>query len=210
MKEVEIHFKGQGRDGVVPVGSYLIDAAKRMGVQGLPECTEAGSHSCFFDIEGGFELLSEISEVEAELLREAKLSNKARLGCFAKIERPGVIVVMAKERIEDEPKNQGQENEEEKYREEFTALPLEKKISTLMQLEAIALSETVAYVMNSPFTIADKIGDVLAEFGFKKEEDQKKKKRPETETVNGEPVTKEKSKPAPKVKKPKNGSKSQG
>ena len=53
-----------------------------------------------------------------------------------------------------------------------------------MQLEAIALGETFAFVINSPFKVFEKIGDVMAEFGFKKEEDQKRRARP-AEAANG-------------------------
>ena len=53
-----------------------------------------------------------------------------------------------------------------------------------MQLEAIALGETFAFVINSPFKVFEKIGDVMAEFGFKKEEDQKRRSRP-AESANG-------------------------
>ena len=42
-----------------------------------------------------------------------------------------------------------------------------------MKLEAIALGETISYVINSPFTIGDKVMDVMAEFGFKKEQKAK-------------------------------------
>ena len=70
------------------------------------------------------------------------------------------------------------EEREEAYRKEFTELPLEKKIANLVQLEAIALSETFAFVINSPFKVFEKVGDVLAEFGFKKEEEEKRKARP--------------------------------
>ena len=65
-------------------------------------------------------------------------------------------------------------NQGENFVKEFTELPLEKKLANLMKLEAIALGETFSYVINSPYTIADKVMDVMAEFGFKKEEEAKK------------------------------------
>ena len=79
-----------------------------------------------------------------------------------------------------ETKTDTKENDarDEAYRKEFTELPLEKKIAELMQLEAIALGETFAFVINSPFKVFEKIGDVMAEFGFKKEEDEKRRARP--------------------------------
>ncbi len=199
MNKVEIRFNDEGRDGIVPVGTYLIDAAKRMGVPNLADCAEIGSHECFFIIEEGFELLSEITSSEAEHLAESTRNDRTRLACFAKIEKPGVIVAMSKEKTTNESKDAKPVDKDEQYRKEFAELPLEKKISNLVQLEAIALSETVAYVINSPFAIADKIGDVLAEFGFKKEENEKRKKRPVKEDEKGEPV-KGKARPARKAK----------
>ena len=62
------------------------------------------------------------------------------------------------------------EDRSEEYRKEFAEMPLEKKIANLVQLETIALGETVSFIINSPFKIADKVLDVMAEFGFKKEE----------------------------------------
>jgi hypothetical protein len=74
-------------------------------------------------------------------------------------------------------------------------MPLEKKIANLVQLETIALGETVSFIINSPFKIADKVMDVMAEFGFKKEEQQKEAARPAEHQPNsqkGNSKTKEK------------------
>ena len=91
----------------------------------------------------------------------------------------------------------------EQYRKEFAELPLEKKIANLVQLETIALGETVSFIINSPFKIADKLMDVMAEFGFKKEEQQKEAARPaehkakEAKTTGTGRKTKKKSPPKP-------------
>jgi hypothetical protein len=77
------------------------------------------------------------------------------------------------------------EERTEEYKKEFTEMPLEKKIAKLMELEVIALGETFAFVINSPFKVFEKIGDVMAEFGFKKEEDQKRRARPAEDSENG-------------------------
>ena len=74
-------------------------------------------------------------------------------------------------------------------------MPLEKKIANLVQLETIALGETVSFIINSPFKIADKVMDVMAEFGFKKEEREKEAARPaehKTKATNGNPKGKTK------------------
>jgi ferredoxin len=176
MEEVEISFPDEGREGVVPVGTYLIDAAKRLGIS-VPDCTAEEAHTCEIIIKNGADLLSPPSKAEKEQLDAESRDGTVRLACYAKIEKPGEIIAMAKRKSEpvEEAKNQ---EREETYRKEFTELPLEKKIANLVQLEAIALSETFAFVINSPFKVFEKVGDVLAEFGFKKEEEEKRKARP--------------------------------
>ena len=176
MEEVEISFPDEGREGVVPVGTYLVDAAKRLGIS-VPDCGSEDAHACEIIIKSGAELLSPPTKAEKEQLDAESRRGRVRLACYAKIEKPGEIIAMAKKKSEpvEEAKT---EEREEAYRKEFTELPLEKKIANLVQLEAIALSETFAFVINSPFKVFEKVGDVLAEFGFKKEEEEKRKARP--------------------------------
>jgi ferredoxin len=186
---VDIRFD-DGREGIIPTGCYLIDAAGRFGVKSILDCKELGSHDCAVDIQEGSELLSEISDAERAQLPEDS-NRKTRLACFAKIEKPGVIVAMVKQKksaAEAAAEEKKAEEQEDAYRKEFEALPLEKKIHSLVKLEAIAFSETVAFVINSPFEVFGKIGDVLAEFGFQKEEAEKAQKRPAEEAAkkNGE------------------------
>ena len=185
MQDAEIRFE-EGREGIIPVGSYLIDAAKRLGALDEANCVETGEHCCKFEISEGSDLLSEITDEERQLLTDDERKKRWRVGCYAKIEKPGVIVAMANKRKETEAEKEAKEEvRNEAYRKEFTELPLEKKIANLAHLEAIALSETLAFVINSPFKVFEKIGDVLAEFGFQKEADEKKRSRP-TESKTGE------------------------
>ena len=180
MKEVEIRFD-EGREGIVPVGTYLTDAAKRMGAADF-DCIESGQHECKIQMIEGSELLSERTSAEADLLLNDELKRGYRLACYARIDKPGVINVMVEKKKKPESETKEAEDREEAYRKEFTDLPLEKKIANLMQLEAIALGETFAFVVNSPFKVFEKIGDVMAEFGFKKEEEQKRQARPAEST----------------------------
>jgi len=185
---VEISF-GEGREGIVPVGTYLIDAAGRIGVKSIFDCKELGAHDCAIEIEEGNDLLSEMTDAErAELPEDA--GKKTRLACYAKIEKPGVIVAMVKQKkaADAAAEEKKVEEQEDAYRKEFESLPLEKKIHSLVQLEAIAFGETISFVINSPFKVFEKIGDVLAEFGFQKEEAEKAQARPAEEAAkqNGE------------------------
>ena len=89
----------------------------------------------------------------------------------------------------------------EQYRKEFAEMPLEKKIANLVQLETIAIGETVSFIINSPFAIADKLMDVMAEFGFRKEEQQKTAARPEEhKAASDASEAKAKKKKTPKQK----------
>ena len=54
-----------------------------------------------------------------------------------------------------------------------------------VQLEAIALSDTLSFVFNSPYTIGDKIMHIMAGFGLKKEEQERESARPEEHRTNG-------------------------
>lgn len=185
MAEAEIRFD-EGREGLIPVGSYLIDAARRFGAIADANCFELDEHICKFQIQQGDEVLSEVGGDESALLTEEERKRNYRLGCFTRIEKPGVIVAMAEKKKESkETTEQETDNRDETYRKEFAELPLEKKISNLVHLEAMALSETFAFVINSPFKIFEKVGDVLAEFGFKKEEQEKQRSRPAEGKTNG-------------------------
>ena len=61
-----------------------------------------------------------------------------------------------------------------------------------MELEAVALSETLSFVMNSPYAIGAKVVDFLSDFGFKFEKEAKEAKKPEEhkEEKTGEPEAK--------------------
>jgi len=199
--EVEIRF-GDGREGIVPTGTYLIDAAGRFGVKTILDCKELGYHDCAIEIQEGSELLSEVTDAEVEQFLEDSDKRKMRLACYARIEKPGVIVAMVKQKKETAADEKKADDRDEAYRKQFSEEPLEKKIANLVQLEAIAFSETVAFVINSPFKVFEKIGDVLAEFGFQKEEDEKRQARPDQAKQNGEPTAKKKPQSGGKKKPP--------
>jgi ferredoxin len=196
MKEVEIKFKREDLEGLVPVGTYLADAAKRFGVRFEETCIpETDSHFCSIEISGGSDLLSDLTAAEKEHFGRHGRRPNERLACQVKVEKPGEVEVMTKEKVKEEtPETESTEDKNEQYRKEFAELPLEKKIANLVQLETIALGETVSFIFNSPFKVADKIMDVMAEFGFKKEEREKNAARPEEHKAkDSEPEKKEAS-----------------
>lgn len=184
MADAVVRFEREDAEGLVAVGSYLCDAAKRLGVKFEPECTtDPIEHHCAVEVTEGVSLLSARTSIEKGILKEAGLGKNWRLACHAKIEKAGEIVVMTKEKPKAE---EGSEKDQaEDYRKRFEELPLEKKMSELVRLESIALSETLSFVINSPYKIADKVMDFMAEFGFKMEKDKKEASKPEEHRVNG-------------------------
>ena len=177
MKEevVEIKFEREDRDGIVALGTYISEAARRLGVElgGEPFGEE---EFLVVRITKGGELLSEPTGIETEKLSDERRASGDRLANHAKIEKAGEINVMSTEKkVEEKP---SEEKIQEDYRKEFQELPLEKKIASLVELESIALSETFAFIINSPYLVVGKVMDVLAEFGWAMEADAKKQSRP--------------------------------
>ena len=145
----------------------------------------------------GKDRLSAPTAHESEYLSAESDGADERLGCQTKITEPGDIVVMTTETKEEKTEAQAEEAAKE-YAKEFAELPLEKKIAQLVQLEAIALGETVSFVINSPFLIFEKAMDVMAQFGMRKEEEGKKATRPveHTAAADGEEPDKPAEEPA--------------
>ena len=195
--EADIKFEREERTGVIPVGTYLFDAAKRLGIE--LDCDEFGEREdCVVQILKGKELLSDFTKFEKDNLSEIGRENGDRLARQAKIEKAGEIVIMTSEKVPEE-KEEAQEKQEQ-YKKEFEELPLEKKIASLMELEAITLSETFNFVMNSPYKIAEKVIDVLAEFGLKFEKEAKAAAKPDEHKTADETKSETAEKPSTEKK----------
>ena len=176
MEEAQITFKREEREGIVPVGTYLSDAAARLGIRFDEKCSPGENiHHCQLSIVEGEGILSPLTSVETEQLSQNGRPAE-RLGCQAKIVQPGELVIMTKEGATKETEPEAPAAKE--YAKEFAELPLEKKITQLVQLEAITLGETFSFIINSPYLIFDKAMDVLAGFGLKKEQQEKAAARP--------------------------------
>lgn len=205
MNEAEVVFEQEELEGIVPVGTYLSDAAKRVGVREVfCEISDihAGEHKCAVEIKTGSGQLSPRTEAELELLPEDMRKNGHRLACFARIESNGEIVIMTQKKKEEA--KPGEKVPTEEYKKTFADLPLEKKLSNLVELEVMALSETFSFIINSPYKVADKFMDVLAEFGLKKEADQKQAARPAENSKDSS------AKGAKSARKPRNSNTSAG
>jgi len=191
MNEVEIKFEREDRNGIVAVGTYLLDAARRLGIE--LESEQFGETDFFVvKVTSGSELLSAQSKTEIELLSAERRGQGERFANHAKIERLGEISIMTIEKKREE--KPAAEEKQEEYRKEFEELPLEKKIASLLELEAIALNETFSFVINSPYKIIDMAMSVLAEFGLKKEDEAKNQMRPEEHKSKDDAKAKRESK----------------
>ena len=174
--EAELKFERENRNGVAVVGSYLIDAARRLGVEIFDDCGRLGlCDSCAVKITSGGEFLSELTKAEIEQLSEARRKKGERLSCQAKIAKEGEIVITT---IEKKDPRSDEQRKQEEFRKDFDALPLQGKIAQLVELEAVALQETFSFVLNSPYKIGEKVVDLMSYFGLQFDQDAKKSKRP--------------------------------
>jgi ferredoxin len=173
MAEAHIQFEREDLDGIIPVGSYIGEALRRFGIKGFDRCSV--DHDCAVRITKGENLLSPMTSFENEHFASDERQPGERLACHAKIVKAGDIVVMTHERKE-EPKPETASAED--YRKQFTEMPLEQKIGELMKLEAIALGETCSFILNSPYLVFEKVGDVMAGFGMKLENKAREAQRP--------------------------------
>jgi ferredoxin len=185
---VEIKFEVESqpeRSGVVPESTYLWDAAKRLGVHLKAECEGRGTcDTCAVTVLKGSELLSAATSAEMQHLTDERRKNGERLACQVRIERNGELTIMVKKQEveEEEPKKT---NEPRDFRKDFQELPFEKKFATIVQLEAVALSETLNYVSNLPNFIVGKVMDLMGTFGKQMENQKRAEKRPDEHKKNG-------------------------
>jgi ferredoxin len=177
--QAEIIFESENKQGVVAIGTYLFDAAKRLGVTIEAECGRKGvCDTCSCKVSSGGEFLSKATKLEVEHLRVSRRNNGERLACQAKIERTGEIIAMTTH------KKVIEKNEFEEFCKRFSELPLSEKVAKLLQLESITLSETFSEVLNFPYTIGEKVRDMMAEVGMKMEKDAKSAKTPAEHTTD--------------------------
>lgn len=202
MKEVLIRFEKSELEGIVAVGTYLMDAAKRLGVEVDDDCrNESAEHRCAMKVSSGGDLLSEPTSIEREFLSKKALEAGERLSCQTRIDQPGEISIMSVQETKEKTSKKEEEEQqpEEEFKKEFESMPLDKKFAALVELEAIALGETFSYVLNSPYEAAGKVMDVLADFGWKKDKADQEARKPE------EHSEKKKDEESAKAKKPASG-----
>src|SRR5215211_6539431 len=146
---VSITFEPSGINGLVAEGTYLIDAARRMGASLGTGCTAGKGEcpACVVSVKSGGALLSLPSVAEEKQLGVEQLDQNLRLACQVKIENPGEVVVMVATRPQART---APNNSEAELKTKFGALPLKKKLATLVQLEAITMSEEFDSAIEKP------------------------------------------------------------
>src|SRR5437588_3123974 len=160
---VEWKTEGEGRSGVVAEGTYIWDAAKRLGVRLPAECEGRGEcDTCAVVVEEGATLLSGLTQAERTRLSPERLAAGERLACQAKVERGGEVV------LRPVPQTERAETSAETakdLRKDFRDLPLKRKVTTLVELEAVTLFQTLNAIIDVPFAIGGKVLDLMAGWG---------------------------------------------
>lgn len=173
---VNISFENENLGGVVAEGTYLWDAAKRLGVRLPAECQGRGEcDTCAVVVVQGATMLSSLTSAERERLSDERLAAGERLACQTRIEEGGDLVLRLV------PATEREETSEEAIkdlRKEFRELPLNRKLSTLAELEAVTAFQTLSALSNVPYLIGGKVLDVLAIFGRNKARREREAHRP--------------------------------
>jgi ferredoxin len=173
---VDIKFEPDGRSGIIAEGTYLWDAAKRLGLRLPAECEGRGEcDTCAVIVEEGATLLSSLTEAERQRLSPERLATGERLACQAKVERAGDLV------LRPVPVTERAETTDEAvrdFRKEFKEMPLNRKMATLAELEAVTMFQTFSAIMNLPYTIGERVMDFMAGMGRAKTQAEREARRP--------------------------------
>jgi ferredoxin len=113
--------------------------------------------ACVVAVKAGANLLSPPSLAEEQQLGAEHLDQSLRLACQVKIENHGEVVVMTATR----PERTTSVDEGSELTKRFGALPLSKKLATLMQLEAITMSEAFDSAIEKPLAFGSKTFDKI-------------------------------------------------
>ncbi|HEY0378825.1 MAG TPA: 2Fe-2S iron-sulfur cluster-binding protein [Pyrinomonadaceae bacterium] len=181
---VEIKFEPDGLSGLVAEGTYLWDAAKRLGVRLPAECQGRGEcDTCAVSVEQGMELLSSLTDAERERLSPERLAAGERLSCQTKVERGGELVL----RIVPATEREVTSDEKVKdLRKEFRDLPLGRKLATLAEFEATTMFQTLNAIIEVPFMLGGKVMDLMAWRGRALNERDRAARRPAEHTQPSE------------------------
>ena len=171
---VLITFQPSGISGLVAEGTYLIAAARRMGVPLGSGCTGSGEcPDCQVLVTVGIDLLSPPTTAENNVL--GILAGAHRLACQVMIERTGELVVTT---ASPKDKSNTDSNQPSDLRKQFSELSLDKKIAMLLQFEAVTMSEALDAAMEKPLALGTRALDAIARRAKAARAQERQKKQP--------------------------------
>lgn len=174
---VNVEFEPDGLQGVVAEGTYLWDAAKRLGVRLPAECAGRGEcDTCAVTVLEGATLLSSLTNAERERLSPERLAAGERLACQSRAERPGTV------RLRPVPvaarETETAEEAKRDLRTEFRRLPLQQQLATLVELEAAAAYNTFKTIGDVMTGALARGADVIVGAGRARARRQRAARRP--------------------------------
>ena len=173
---VEWKTAGGGHTGLAADGTFLLDAARRHGIDLPTECGGRGEcDTCAVVVEAGADLLSEPTDAERTRLGGERLMACERLACQARAERAGDLVLRP---VPQAARAETTEETARDFKEEFKRLPLRKKLATLAGLEAEMAYETLVRAVDLPFEIMGKGLDLLAGRGRRLSQAERARQKP--------------------------------
>jgi ferredoxin len=173
---VEWKTGGEGHTGIIAEGTYLWDAAKRLGVRLPAECEGRGEcDTCAVIVVEGATLLSGLTDAERKRLSDERLAAGERLACQAKIEHGGDLVLRP---VPVSERSETTEEASKDLREEFRRMSLKKKFATLVGIEADMAYETLVRAVDLPFDLFGKGLELLAVRGRKLSQIEREQRRP--------------------------------
>src|SRR5688500_11121759 len=173
---VEWRTDDGGLTGLVAEGTYLLDAARRMGVRLPEECGGRGEcDTCAVVVVEGASLLSAQTEAETSHLGAERLAAGERLACQTRALSAGSVVLRP---VPVAKREETTEETAKEFKEEFRRLPLRKKLATLAGLEAEMAYETIVRAVDLPFELFGKGLDLLGGRGRRLSRAERERRHP--------------------------------
>jgi ferredoxin len=138
----------------VAEGTSVVDAARRLGFA-IPDCGDCDG-TCAIRIVTGMTLLSDLTDIERTQLSPERLAAGERLACQTQAERSGELVIRL---VAQSERARTSHEKAHDLKQEFSALPFDRKIATLMQLEGIAATEVFNKITDASVSLGKKILD---------------------------------------------------
>jgi ferredoxin len=180
---VNVEFTPAGQHGVVAEGTYLWDAAKRLGVRLPAECEGRGEcDTCAVVVREGATLLSSLTNAERERLSPERLAEGERLACQAKVVGAGTLVLYP---VPQPAREATTEESRRELSKEFKDLPLQKQLTTLVELEIIAVSQTFRAISDASTSLLERGLDVVVGLGRARARRERVSHRPPEHTGAG-------------------------